>query len=154
MLVCVSIVFAFHFSLFTSAQAQHRPHKPQPVENSVIEMVSDLSAIQKRKLESLQKESKDKIETLKHQHKAVKDSIQTLMDEYGDHSRELYPLIEREAALHAEISREYYRVKVRIDEIITREQAAEFKAKMKQKMDQEKQSKQKHKMPLDKKPKK
>lgn len=148
MLVCVSMILFCSNSL----QAQHTPHKHQPVENSVIEMVSDLSAIQKRKLESLQKESKNKIESLKQQRKAVKDSIQTLMDEYGDHTREVYPLIERDAALHAEISREYYRVKVRIDEIITREQSNEFKAKMKQKCSKEKPPKMNPKMPLEKKP--
>lgn len=44
------------------------------------------------------------------------------MELEGDHSRELYPLFDREAQLQTAINREMYATKIRIDEVLTREQ--------------------------------
>ena len=72
------------------------------------------------------------------------DSINAVFEKYGDHTKELSPLIERDAALQAELSREYYRIKVRIDEILTRDQAMQLRAKLKEKCEKN-ESKHKHK---------
>ena len=44
------------------------------------------------------------------------------MELEGDQSRHLNPLFEREAQLQAAVSREMYSAKVRIDDVLTREQ--------------------------------
>ncbi|MBR1850995.1 MAG: hypothetical protein IJ789_06445 [Bacteroidales bacterium] len=130
---------------FTTVFAQHKEQsKNQPIEKQVIELVNDLSAIQKHKLESLQKESKERIDRIKRNRTAVHDSINAVFEKYGDHTKELSPLIERDAALQAELSREYYRIKVRIDEILTRDQAMQLRAKLKEKCEKN-ESKHKHK---------
>lgn len=99
----------------------------------VTEMVGNLSATQKRKIESISKESKQRVDNLRKQQKAVKDSIAMFMDREGDQSEVLYPLFEREAALHAAIDREMYAGKVRIDEVLTKEQRAQVRACAKEK---------------------
>ena len=43
------------------------------------------------------------------------------MDSDGDHSAVLFPLFEREAALQAAINREMYKGKLRVDEVLTKE---------------------------------
>ncbi len=111
--------------------AQTKPAaKPCGPSTSIVEMVTDLSVSQKRKLDVLQKDSKKKIDALKQQREALRDSIHSVLSLYGDHSAELYPMFDREAALQLEINRELYRVKTKADEILTREQHQELIKKM------------------------
>ena len=98
-------------------------HEPRP---EITEIVSDLNASQKRKLETITSQSKERVEKLRSEQKAVRDSIGRYMEREGDQSRALYPLFDREAKLQAEISREMYATKVRIDEVLTAEQRKEL----------------------------
>lgn len=103
-------------------QAQHhgpREGKGKPRHPEVTEMVGDLSSSQKRTLEGLTSESKERVDKLRAQQKAVRDSIALYMDRDGDQSKLLYPLFDREAKLQSLISREMYATKVRIDEVLT-----------------------------------
>lgn len=93
----------------------------------ITELVSDLSNAQKRKIESISKESKERVSSLRARQKAVLDSINMYMEREGDQSAVLYPLFDREAALHAAIDREMYSGKLRIDEVLTKEQRAELR---------------------------
>ena len=97
----------------------------------ITEMVSDLSSAQKRKLETITKESKERMEPLRKMQASVRDSIGMLMDREGDHSKVIFPLFDRDARLQTEISREMYVTKVRIDQVLTKEQRQEL-AKMRQ----------------------
>lgn len=97
----------------------------------ITEMVSDLSSAQKRKLETITKESKERMEPLRKMQASVRDSIGMLMDREGDFSKVIFPLFDRDARLQAEISREMYVTKVRIDQVLTKEQRQEL-AKMRQ----------------------
>lgn len=92
----------------------------------VTEMVKDLSPVQKRKLENITKESRERVDALKKSQKQVRDSVALFMRKEGDQSKYLFPLFDREARLQAEISREMYVTKVRIDEILTKEQRVEL----------------------------
>lgn len=96
----------------------------------ITELVKDLSSVQKHKIESITKESKTKIEGLRNQQKAVRDSIGIIMDRQGDQSKLLFPLFDREGALHSRISQEMYKTKLKIDEVLTKEQARELKSAM------------------------
>ena len=90
-------------------------------------MVGNLSAAQKRKIESISKESRQHVDNLRKQQKAVRDSIAMYMELEGDQSAALYPLFDREAAINVAIGREMYAGKVRIDEVLTKEQRAELR---------------------------
>ena len=86
-------------------------------------MVGNLSAAQKRKIESIRQH----VDNLRKQQKAVRDSIAMYMELEGDQSAALYPLFDREAAINVAIGREMYAGKVRIDEVLTKEQRAELR---------------------------
>lgn len=114
--------------MMAAAQAQ-RPHRegPRPEPRpDITEMVSDLSASQKSKLETIAKESKEKLDNLHKQKRAVRDSIEMYMEKEGDHSKELYPLFDREAKLNALIQREMYASKMRFDQVLTADQRKEL----------------------------
>lgn len=96
----------------------------------ITELVKDLSPVQKRKIETITKESKSKIEVYRNQQKAVRDSIGNIMKRPGDQSKHLFPLFDREGALQSQISKEMYMTKLKIDEVLTKEQARELKNAM------------------------
>ena len=134
-----------------------RPHREGPGQcrepekrPEITELVSNLSSSQKSKLEVITNESKKRIEELRKEQKALCEKISQLMDQEGDHSKEINPLFDREARLQAEISREMYTTKVLIDQILTKEQRKELlDSRKKHKMEQRKElrdNKTKHKM--------
>ena len=117
------IVFSLLIALAIPMMAQHdgpRPAKKQRAD--ITELVSDLSAPQKRKIESISKESRERVDALRTSQRAVRDSISMYMDREGNQSRYLNPLFDREAQLQAAISREMYSAKIRVDEVLTKEQ--------------------------------
>lgn len=113
------------FTLPLAAQHSGRPNGAK--HKDITELVSDLSNIQKRKIEAATKDSKARVDNLRKQQRAVLDSINMYMERDGDQSAALFPLFDREAALHAAIDREMYAGKLRIDEILTMEQRAELR---------------------------
>ena len=133
LLIALLSPFIFHLS---PSYAQ-RPHPEEPgrpgleKRPEITELVSDLSSSQKSKLETISKDSRKRVESLRNQQKAVRDSIDKYMEMDGDQSKVLYPLFDRESRLHAQISREMYATKVRIDKVLTKEQRKDLKNKCK-----------------------
>lgn len=103
---------------------KHHGNRPHP---SVTEVVSDLSSRQKQSLDELTANSRKTMDRLRHEQKAVRDSIHRLMDQEGDQTTALFPLFDREAQLQAEMSREMYATRIKIDKILTPEQRAEMR---------------------------
>ena len=112
------------FSLSAQRQDGQRNDQQRP---DITELVSNLSSSQKRKIESISKESKEKVNALRASQKAVRDSIAMYMDRDGDQSAALHPLFEREATLQAAINREMYKGKIQIDQVLTKEQRTEVR---------------------------
>ncbi len=111
-------------------QAQHPSHhegKDKGHRPDITELVSDLSDKQKRSIDAITSESKERVSKLRSQQKAVSDSISMFMDRDGDQSKHLNPLFDRQARLHSLISREMYATKVRIDEILNPAQRQQLK---------------------------
>lgn len=108
---------------------RQRPGRPEPPK--IEEMVSDLSAIQKKKLETITKECKEKTAKLQKELDNVRTNIRTLMNKEGDQSNKLFPLFDREAALQAEVAKEMYSTRQQIDQVLTEKQLAEFRARLK-----------------------
>ena len=119
----LSLLIAFSLPLCAQHDNGHHGRKHK----EVTEMVGNLSAAQKRKIESISKESRQHVDNLRKQQKAVRDSIAMYMELEGDQSALLYPLFDREAAINVAIGREMYAGKVRIDEVLTKEQRAELR---------------------------
>ena len=107
--------------------AQHDKDHHEGKHREVTEIVSDLSAAQKRKIDNINKASRERVATLRARQKAVRDSIMMFIDREGDQSAVLYPLFDREAAIQANIDREMYAGKLRIDEVLTKEQRDEVR---------------------------
>ena len=107
-------------ALPVAAQHGKKPHE-------ITELVSDLSSAQKRKIEEIGKQSRERVLTLRNQQKAVKDSIAMFIDRDGDNSTVLYRLFDREASLQVSISREMYDTKLLIDQILTPQQREELR---------------------------
>lgn len=119
------LVLILFLAMVVPVMAQHPDHRHDGKRQAdITELVSDLSAPQKRKIENISKESKERIDALRTRKRAVHDSIHTYLDREGDQSKWLFPLFDREAQLQAAIDREMYTTKLRIDEVLTREQRA------------------------------
>ena len=98
----------------------------------ITQLVSNLTDSQKAKLETITAESRQRVDKLHARQQAVRDSIALYMDREGDQTKFLYPLFDRSAKIQAEISREMYATKVRIDKVLTKEQREEFHKASKQ----------------------
>lgn len=118
-------ILALLVAIAAPVVAQHDGRHPEKKHQAdITELVDDLSAPQKHKIDNISKESKERVETLRQQRQAVRDSIRLFMELEGDQSKALYPLFDREAQLQAAVSREMYSAKLRIDEVLTKEQRA------------------------------
>lgn len=116
-------------ALFTlPLAAQHEDAHRHGRHRDVTEIVKDLNAMQKRKVENISNESRERVAALRKQQHAVHDSIVMFMEREGDQSQVLYPLFEREAKLQTAINREMYATKLRIDEVLKPEQREALRA--------------------------
>lgn len=123
-----TIALLLLLALALPAVAQHEGDAPRRHHHpEITEMVKDLNNNQKRKIETISRESRERVDALRRQQKQVRDSIGTFMALDGDQSARLFPLFEREAQLKAAVSREMYTTKVRIDQILTPEQRARLR---------------------------
>ena len=92
--------------------------------------ISDLTPDQRIRIDLITRRSSKTIQIYKTQLGNVRDSIRSYMASPEDQSAILFPLYEREGMLLTEISKEYYRSKVAIDELLTPKQFQELHEKM------------------------
>ena len=130
----LTLIVALALGLTLMAQTpgggNHRHHK-RPEPPKVEEMVSNLSAVQKKKLETIAQDSKKQTEKIQKELESVRNNIRKLMNQDGDQSDKLFPLIDREAALQAEMTKAMYRTRQEIDKVLSPEQLAEFRDRLK-----------------------
>ncbi len=106
---------------------KHHKHEPPKIE----EMVSNLSAIQKKRLETITQESKKQVDKMQAELKSINSQIRKLLDAEGDQTNTLFPLFEREAQLKLEINKEMYRTRQQISNVLSKEQLKELGERMK-----------------------
>lgn len=123
-IAAVALQCSLCFAQRPQREGRERHHGQRP---DITELVSDLSSSQKSKLETITADSKKRVDGLRKQQKVLRDSIGSLMDREGDQTKALFPLFDREAKLQAEISREMYTTKVRIDQVLSVDQRKELK---------------------------
>lgn len=124
LLFAIVILFTLHFSTLLAQRSHQERSQHRP---DITQLVSNLTDEQKGRLESITDESRQRVEQLRNQQKNVRDSIAKYMEREGDYSKKLYILFDIEARIQAQISREMYATKVRIDEILTKEQRQQFR---------------------------
>ncbi len=107
----------------THAVAQHKQHcKSELPSDHISCVVKDLSAKQKRQIDAISKEYSPNLKTLKKELSAVRDSIHVYMDKQADCSAIILPLMERESILQLKLNKELYKMKLRLDKVLTEEQ--------------------------------
>ncbi len=119
--------------LLTFAQQKGRDHQePKHPNDNIEHFVSDLTATQKTRIDIIARRSRENVEKYRKELDITRDSIRSLTDSPEDRSDILFPLYDREAALQAEISKEYYRAKSSIDAVLTPEQYKTLRSKIKE----------------------
>ena len=106
---------------------QQHEKKHDKKHREITEIVSNLTASQKRKVEQVGKESKERIDVLRRQKKSVCDSIGVILNSDEDRTADIYRLFEREAQIQVQINKEMYSAKLRVDALLTDEQRAEIR---------------------------
>lgn len=125
----IAIVLSLLFSMTLFAQSAKPFRGPMSKDDppKVEKMVSNLTAMQKKRIESITEKSKKEVSKLKNELESVRTQICGLHAKEGDQSATLFPLFDRESELMAEISKEMYRCRLQIDEVLTPEQLKEFR---------------------------
>ncbi len=120
----LALIFTLLFSTILLAQPPVGPREEVP---NVEKMVSGLTNMQKKRIETVTAASKKEVYKMRNELESVRSKIGTLNRMEGDQSSSLFPLFDRESQLMAEISKEMYRCRMKIDEILTPEQVKEFR---------------------------
>lgn len=129
-LILITTLMAFTLTAQTPEGGPHkRHHQPQPPK--VEQMVSNLSAVQKKRLEAITNDCQQETDKLEKELNTVRQKIRSLMDQPGDQSEKLFPLIDRESQLQAQMAKTMYRVRQQIDRVLTDEQLTEFRSRLK-----------------------
>jgi|GEM_PF-1586098 len=129
-LFLTAILIGFTLTAQPPDGGPHKRHR-RPEPPKVEQMVSNLSAIQKKRLETITADCQQQVDKLETELNTVRQKIRTLMDQPGDQSDKLFPLIDRESQLQAQIAKTMYTVRQQIDHVLTDEQLAEFRSRLK-----------------------
>lgn len=123
-LLLLLLLSSLFYGVYAQDKTQSHP-KHQNICLGIESLIDDLTPIQKRKLERLSAQAKKNIGTLKAQHSQLRDSISDLLQLTSSEAiaKKLFVLFDREAKLNAKIQKEYYKVRLSIDAILTDEQA-------------------------------
>lgn len=118
--------------IFAPAWSQDGPKRGPKHDCKIEEFVDNLTPRQKHQIDELYKKSKEKTDKWEIQLRQVRDSIGMYLSMYGDHSNKVFPLFSRESELKKEINKERYRLKVKIDKILTKEQYRQMQTRMRE----------------------
>lgn len=116
--ILIALFLLVSVSGYSQQKGEHKRSHDFKIEN----FVDDLSADQKKKIDDISSQYLKRISNMRSDLRAVRDSIRTLSDQYGDHTKQIFPMYEREAKIQTEISKEMYRMKLKLDKVLTREQ--------------------------------
>ena len=137
-LIIVGICCLFLFVGQVNAQKEYKEamrYRYQPYEKQVEIALTNLTDNQREALHKLSKENKEYMEKYRKDEEKLRKSIGLLLAKDGDNSEILFPLIEMKAELEAEKEKKLYKVKLKIDSILTveqREKMKEYEKKMKE----------------------
>jgi len=128
----LAIVLSLLFTTMLFAQPAKPLRGPLPKDEvpNVEKMVSNLTPVQKKRIETITATSKKEVFKLKSELESLRSQIGKLNAKEGDQSALLFPLFDRESQVMAEISKVMYRCRLKIDEVLTPEQIKEFRSSL------------------------
>ncbi len=129
-LIIVGICFLFLFAGQANAQKEEynkaMRYRYMPYEKQVEEVLTNLTDNQRKMLHKLSKENKEYMDKYRKDRDQLKKTIKSLLEMKEDVSEALFPLIDMKARLEAEKEKNLYKMKLKIDEILTPEQRIEM----------------------------
>lgn len=114
----IVVLLTISLSGFAQQKVEHKRSQEFKIEN----FVDDLSSEQKKKIDDISSQYMNRISKMRQELKSLRDSIRTISDKYGDNTKTIFPMYEREAKIQTEISKEMYRMKLQLDKVLTKEQ--------------------------------
>lgn len=125
----LAIALSILFTIILVAQPSKPMRGPMAKDElpNIEKMVSNLTPIQKKRIETITANSKKEVFKLKTELESIRSQIGKLNNKEGDQSSLIFPLFDRESQIMAEISKEMYRCRLKIDEVLTPEQIKEFR---------------------------
>lgn len=130
-LIIVGICCLFLFVGQVNAQKEYKEamrYRYQPYEKQVEIALTNLTDNQREALHKLSKENKEYMEKYRKDRDQLEKTIKSLLAMKGDVSEVLFPLIDMKSRLEAEKEKNFYKMKLEIDSILTAEQRAEMEA--------------------------
>lgn len=136
--ICCMFLFAGQVNAQKEEYKKAMRYRFEPYEKQVEVVLTNLTDNQREALHKLSKENRDYMEKYRKDREQLEKTIESLLAMKEDVSEALFPLIDMKAELEAEKEKNLYRMKLRIDSILTAEQRAEmdkYEAEMKKKRD-------------------
>ena len=141
-LIIVGICCMFLFGGQVNAQKEEYKkamrYRFEPYEKQVEVVLTNLTDNQREALHKLSKENKEYMKKYRKDREQLEKTIESLLAMKEDVSEALFPLIDMKSRLEAEKEKNFYKIKLKIDSILTAEQRAEmdkYEAEMKKKRD-------------------
>ena len=137
-LIIVGICCLFLFVGQVNAQKEYKEamrYRYQPYEKQVEIALTNLTDNQREALHKLSKENKEYMKKYRKDREQLEKIIKSLLEMKGDVSEALFPLIDMKWRLEAEKEKNFYKMKLEIDSILTaeqREKMKEYEKKMKE----------------------
>ena len=136
--ICCMFLFAGQVNAQKEEYKKAMRYRFEPYEKQVEMVLTNLTDNQREALHKLSKENKEYMKKYRKDREQLEKTIESLLAMKEDVSEALFPLIDMKSRLEAEKEKNFYKIKLKIDSILTAEQRAEmdkYEAEMKKKRD-------------------
>ena len=136
--ICCMFLFGGQVNAQKEEYKKAMRYRFEPYEKQVEVVLTNLTDNQREALHKLSKENKEYMKKYRKDREQLEKIIKSLLEMKGDVSEALFPLIDMKSRLEAEKEKNFYKIKLKIDSILTAEQRAEmdkYEAEMKKKRD-------------------
>lgn len=136
--ICCMFLFGGQVNAQKEEYKKAMRYRFEPYEKQVEVVLTNLTDNQREALHKLSKENRDYMEKYRKDREQLEKTIESLLAMKEDVSEALFPLIDMKSRLEAEKEKNFYKIKLKIDSILTAEQRAEmdkYEAEMKKKRD-------------------
>lgn len=136
--ICCMFLFGGQVNAQKEEYKKAMRYRFEPYEKQVEVVLTNLTDNQREALHKLSKENKEYMKKYRKDREQLEKTIESLLAMKEDVSEALFPLIDMKSRLEAEKEKNFYKIKLKIDSILTAEQRAEmdkYEAEMKKKRD-------------------
>ncbi|MBR3940203.1 MAG: Spy/CpxP family protein refolding chaperone [Bacteroidales bacterium] len=136
--ICCMFLFGGQVNAQKEEYKKAMRYRFEPYEKQVEVVLTNLTDNQREALHKFSKENKEYMKKYRKDREQLEKTIESLLAMKEDVSEALFPLIDMKSRLEAEKEKNFYKIKLKIDSILTAEQRAEmdkYEAEMKKKRD-------------------